>query len=126
MGFFIGVGTFIVPFSLGWMGAGDVKYSGVIGALLGVKLLSRVLFYASVVAGIMAIGSVLVGRCRISVLKTAWTECKIAVLTFGHLLPETVTMRVSRGGYSLPWGVALGAGTILAYFVDRDGHWAGF
>ena len=126
MGFFIGVGTFIVPFSLGWMGAGDVKYSGVIGALLGVKLLPRVLFYASVVAGIMAIGSVLVCRCRISVLKTAWTECKIAALTFGHLLPETVTMRVSRGGYSLPWGVALGAGTILAYFVDREGRWAGF
>ncbi len=126
VGFFIGIGIFIVPFLLGWMGAGDVKYSGMIGAILGVKLLPRVLFYASVVAGLMAIVSILVGRCRTSSLKTAWTECKITALTFGHLLPETVAMRVAQGGYSLPWGVALGAGTILAYFVDREGHWAGF
>lgn len=125
-GFFIGVGMFIVPFSLGWMGAGDVKYSGVIGAMLGVKLLPRVLFYASVVAGIIAIGSVLVGRCRLGFLKTTWYECKIAVLSFGQVLPDAVSVRVSKGANALPWGVALGAGTILAYFVDGEGHWAGF
>jgi prepilin peptidase CpaA len=124
--FFIGIGILFVPFLLGWIGAGDVKYVGVIGAILGIRLLFRALFYASVVSGVMAVACVLVGNLRLGVLKTAWTECKIAALTLGHVLPETVRTRVSRGGQSLPWGVALSAGAILAYFVDREGYWAGF
>jgi prepilin peptidase CpaA len=126
IGFFGGIGIFIIPFSLGWIGAGDVKYFGVIGALLGVKWLPRVLFYSAIAAGIIAIGAVLVGRCRLGFLKSAWIECKIAALSFGRILPETVNTRVSKGAYSLPWGVALSVGTILAYFVDPVGYWAGF
>jgi prepilin peptidase CpaA len=33
LGFFVGVGLLILPFAFGWIGAGDVKYLGVIGAL---------------------------------------------------------------------------------------------
>jgi prepilin peptidase CpaA len=126
MGFFIGIGTLIVPFLLGWIGAGDVKYAGMIGAILGIRLLLRALFYASLVSGVLAVACVFIGNFRLGVLKTAWTECKTAVLTLGHVLPESVRTRLSHGGQSLPWGVALGAGTILAYFVDREGYWAGF
>jgi prepilin peptidase CpaA len=126
LGFFIGVGVFVVPFSLGWIGAGDVKYFGVIGAMLGMKWIPRVVFYSAVVAGIMALGAALIGHCRIGFLKTAWYECKIAVLSFGQILPEGVNVRVSEGAYSLPWGVALSLGTILAYFIDPAGQWVGF
>jgi prepilin peptidase CpaA len=126
LGFFIGVGVFVVPFSLGWIGAGDVKYFGVIGAMLGLNLLPRVFFYSATVAGAMAIISVLMGRYSSNFLKSAWTEWKIAALTFGYIVPETVNVRVSKGAHSLPWGVALGVGTILAHFVDRHGYWAGF
>ena len=126
LGFFIGIGVFVVPFSLGWIGAGDVKYLGVIGAMLGMEWIPRVVFYSAVVAGIMAIGSVLVGHCRMGVLKTAWYECKIAVWSFGQILPEAVNKRVSEGAHSLPWGVALSLGTFVAYFIDPAGQWAGF
>ena len=126
MGFLAGIGIFLVPFALGWLGAGDVKYCGVIGALLGVKWLPRILFYSAMAAGIIAIGAVLIGRCRRGFLKSAWIEYKIAALSFGRILPETVSMRVARGEYSLPWGVALSIGTMLAYFVDPVGYWAGF
>lgn len=126
LGFFIGIGVFVVPFLLGWMGAGDVKYFGVIGAMLGMNWLPRVVFYSTVVAGIMAIGAALLGNCRIGFFKTAWYECKIAVLSFGQILPEGVNVRVSKGAYSLPWGIALSLGTILAYFIDPAGQWAGF
>lgn len=126
LGFVFGIGVFVVPFSLGWIGAGDVKYFGVIGAMLGMKWMPRVVFYSVVVAGIMAIGSVLLGHCRVGFFKTAWYECKIAVLSFGQILPETVNMRVSKGAYTLPWGVALALGTIFAYFIDPTGQWAGF
>jgi prepilin peptidase CpaA len=127
IGFLVGVGTFVIPFALGWIGAGDVKLCGVIGAMLGVKWLPRVLFYSAMTAGIIALASVSVGRYRPGFLKSAWIECKIAALSFGRILPESVNMRVSKGGvYSLPLGVALSVGTILAYFVDPVGHWAAF
>jgi prepilin peptidase CpaA len=89
IGFLGGIGIFIIPFSLGWIGAGDVKYFGVIGALLGVKWLPRVLFYSTMAAGIIAVGAVLVGRCRLGFSKAAWIECKIAALSLGRILPET-------------------------------------
>jgi prepilin peptidase CpaA len=126
IGFLVGVASLIVPFSLGWLGAGDVKYFGVIGAMLGLDLLPRVFFYSAAVAGAMAIMSVLMGRYNLNVLKSAWTEWKIAALSLGYIVPETVNMRVSNGAHALPWGVALGLGTILAHFVDRHGYWAGF
>jgi hypothetical protein len=28
--------------------------------------------------------------------------------------------------YSVPWGVAIAAGTIMAYYLDPSGTWAGF
>src|SRR5436190_23423280 len=40
-----GVGVLIVPFALGWLGAGDVKWLGVGGAVLGVRWIRCVLFY---------------------------------------------------------------------------------
>jgi Flp pilus assembly protein protease CpaA len=126
IGFVAGIGIFIVPFSLGCIGAGDVKYFGVIGALLGVRWLPRVLFYSSIAAGVMAIGAVLVGHCRLGSRNTIWTEWKIAALSFGRVLPESVNTRVAKGAYSVPWGVALSVGTILSYFMDPLGHWAGF
>ncbi len=126
IGFFFGIGILVVPFLFGWIGAGDVKYLGAIGAMLGVKLLPRVLFYASLVSGLMAVTLVLAGHCRISFSKRVWTECKIAALTCGRVLPDNVSVRVSQGGHSLPWGVALTVGTLLAYFVDHEGYWAGF
>ena len=35
LGFVLGVALLFVPFALGWAGAGDVKYLGVVGWLLG-------------------------------------------------------------------------------------------
>ena len=58
LGFIGGIAVFIVPFALGWMGAGDVKYFGVVGALLGVEWLPRVLFYSILTAGVLAVAYV--------------------------------------------------------------------
>ena len=125
-GFAIGVGIFIIPFALGCIGAGDVKCFGVIGALLGVGSLPRVLFYSAIAGGIIAIGAVLAGRCRLRFSSSIWTEFKIAALSLGRILPKGVNVRIAESGYSLPWGVALSAGTIVSYFADPMGYWAGF
>jgi prepilin peptidase CpaA len=125
-GFAAGVGVFIIPFALGYIGAGDVKYLGVIGALLGVGWLPRVLFYSAIAGGTMAIVAMLAGRYRLRFSRSIWTEYKVAALSLGRILPESVNARVAQGGCSLPWGVALSAGTIVSYFADPIGYWAGF
>jgi prepilin peptidase CpaA len=126
LGFIGGIAVFIVPFALGWMGAGDVKYFSVVGALLGVEWLPRVLFYSIVAAGVLAAGHVAIGRFNSGFLKDAWTDCKLAILSFGRMLPDSIGKRTAKGADSVPWGVAIGAGTLVAYYFDPTGRWAGF
>jgi prepilin peptidase CpaA len=126
LGFIGGIAVFIVPFALGWMGAGDVKYFSVVGALLGVEWLPRVLFYSIVAAGVLATGHVAIGRFNSGFLRDAWTDCKLAILSFGRMLPDSIGKRTAKGADSVPWGVAIGAGTLVAYYFDPTGRWAGF
>jgi prepilin peptidase CpaA len=126
LGFIGGIAIFIVPFALGWMGAGDVKYFAVVGALLGVQWLPRVLFYSIVAAGVLAVSHIAVGRFNFGFFKDAWSDCKLVILSFGQLLPDSLCKRTAKGADSVPWGVAIGAGTIMAYYFDPTGRWAGF
>ena len=59
-------------------------------------------------------------------LKDAWTDCKLAILSFGRMLPDSIGKRTAKGADSVPWGVAIGAGTLVAYYFDPTGRWAGF
>jgi Flp pilus assembly protein protease CpaA len=128
LGFIVGIAVFIVPFALGWMGAGDVKYFGVVGALLGVGWLPRILFYSILTAGVLAVGYVVIGRYSSGsgLFGDMWRDWKLAVLSRGRLLPDAISKRTAKGADSVPWGVAIGAGTLVAYYVDPTGRWAGF
>ena len=126
LGFVVGIVIFVIPFSLGWIGAGDVKYFGVVGALLGVQWLPRVLFYSAIVAGVIAVGYVVTGRHKLRFFSGTWADLKIAILTFGRILPAPKNIEASNGSRSVPWGVAFGLGTIFAYYFDPSGSLAGF
>jgi len=126
LGFVGGIAVFIVPFAVGWMGAGDVKYFGVVGALLGVEWLPRVLFYSILAAGVFAVGYVAIGRFNSGFFKGVWTDCKLIILSLGRVLPDSISKRTAKGADSVPWGVAIGAGTLVAYYFDPTGRWAGF
>ena len=124
-GLVVGIAVLILPFALGWMGAGDVKYFGVVGALLGASWLPRVFFYSALVAGLIAISYLGLGLVRLSRFKQSWLDVKVAILSMGQVLPEPV-QRTCEHGDSVPWGVAFAVGTIIAYYVDPNGQWAGF
>ena len=126
LGLLVGIAVLVFPFAFGWIGAGDVKFFGVVGALLGVSWLPRVFFYSALVAGAIAIGYLAAGAASLSRLRSFWIDIKTAALTLGHVLPEPVYMRTGAANGSVPWGVAFAAGTIIAYFADPTGRWAGF
>lgn len=126
LGFLVGIAVLIIPFAFGFIGAGDVKFFGVIGALLGVSWLPRVFFYSALIAGVIAIGYLAIGLASFSRFRTLWPDIKIAVLSFGNVLPDPVYVQNAKKGASVPWGVAFAAGTIIAYYVDPSGQWSGF
>jgi prepilin peptidase CpaA len=126
LGLVIGIAVLILPFAMGWIGAGDVKFFGVTGALLGVLLLPRIFFYSAVVAGLIAVASLLFGKIRFFSFKQIWLDVKIALISVGNVLPAPVRNRVLQRDESIPWGVAFAAGALIAYYVDPEGRWAGF
>jgi prepilin peptidase CpaA len=60
MGLVAGLGIFFLPFAFGFMGAGDVKLMGVIGAALGVRGVVNACIFTSLAGGILAIVLLLV------------------------------------------------------------------
>ena len=123
-GVLTGIFVLMVPFAFGWMGAGDVKFFAAVGALLGYTTLPRVFFYSCIIAGVIALMAMALGQARQMSFKHFWIDCKFMFLSLHGGLPNS-TLRDS-GAYSVPWGVAIGAGTIMAYYVDPSGRWAGF
>ena len=120
----VAIVVLLLPFALGWIGAGDVKLFGAIGALLGLKWLPRVFFYSALASGLIAVGyliSSLSGRVR---FKHLWLDVKLTLLSMGQVIPEPIHKRAHGG--SVPWGVAFSVGTIIAYYFDRTGERAGF
>jgi prepilin peptidase CpaA len=126
LGFITGVGLLIVPFAFGWIGAGDVKYLGVIGMLLGVGMLPRVFFYSALVAGLITVLYFVMGVFHATGFRQQWNEFKTVILSMGRILPEPVVIQSRRQGGSVPWGVAFAIGTVFAYYFDNQGRWAGF
>jgi prepilin peptidase CpaA len=125
-GFVIGVAILIIPFALGWIGAGDVKYFGVVGAFLGVAWLPRVAFYTALAAGTLALAYIIVNGFHSRGLRGSLTDFRLAITSFGHILPDPVRTKIDKGGQGVPWAIAISAGTIIAYYVDPRGVWAGF
>jgi prepilin peptidase CpaA len=126
LGFLIGIAVLIVPFALGWLGAGDVKLFGVVGAFVGFALLSRVAFYSALAAGAIALVYVTVNGFHTLTFKAVLSDFRLAITSFGHILPGPIATKMDKSSHGVPWGVAIGAGTIIAYYLDPRGRWAGF
>jgi prepilin peptidase CpaA len=125
----IGIGILFIPFALRWIGAGDVKFLGVMGAFVGPYLLPRVLWYSILITGGMAIIAVICRRLSMEFLARASVDLKQAMLvlfTFGRGQAESPNVSTARSRQGVPWGVGIGLGTVVAYYLDPAGRWAGF
>jgi len=126
LGLAAGIGIMIVPFALGWLGAGDVKLFGLMGALLGVRWIPRVFFYTGVIGGGLALFTICARGLDHGSFRQLWLDVKIAMMSHGRVMPKAVHQRVQERKKSVPWAVAIGLGACAAYYLDFDGRWAGF
>jgi prepilin peptidase CpaA len=129
IGIGVGIGILFIPFAFRWIGAGDVKFLGVMGGFVGPYLLPRVLWYSVLVTGVMAILSLIFRRLNVDLLRRASQDFKQAMLvflTFGRVQAASANARAGTNRQGVPWGVGIGLGTVVAYYLDATGRWAGF
>jgi prepilin peptidase CpaA len=100
LGLAAGVGLQLIPFSFGWVGAGDVKLFGAIGAIFGISWIPRLFIYSALLGGIVAL------------ISLAFTE--------------EFKYRVFKRKLMIPYGVAIGLAGLVAFYLDPQGTWAGF
>ena len=125
-GFGLGLGIFVLPFILGWLGAGDVKFVGALGAILGAAVIPRVAFYSVLVGCLLALFSLVGKKLSLRVFTRGWSDLKLLLLSRGTVLPEAVGTRSRQGAHTVPYGVAIALGALMARYWDPEGHWAGF
>lgn len=99
----VGLALMLLPFMLGWTGAGDVKLMVAIGAMGGPSFVFQVCLYAAIVGGLMAV-VVLLRRHK---LRAAFTY-----LFLFWRLPGDYRSSLAAG--SIPYAPAIAVGALFA------------
>jgi prepilin peptidase CpaA len=111
LGTTVGVLLFFIPFALGYIGAGDVKLFGAIGAINGGVFVFYTAIYSAIAGGIIAIGYVLMRRqMTLAFAATTTLLRNIPTLWGGRHDPIAIS-----SGIKFPYGIAILAGTIATY-----------
>ena len=106
LGFLVGMLLLFIPYLAGGMGAGDVKFLGALGSLVGFKDILLIFFY-SAVCGLF-----------LSLIWLIFTPGHLKFLiTTGQVLP-TVDKK-----QKVPYGIAISLGTILYIMFGKEGLW---
>lgn len=110
----------MLPFHVfGWMGAGDVKFFGVLGFLLGMKALLPIWVIGSLITGAQAMLVLLSRHWRVQAI-AAWgvTQTWFSNSTFGQRI-----LAARQGRKGLPYAAWLGVGALVVIFNPALMHW---
>ncbi len=111
-----GLGLLFIPYALGGFGAGDVKLMGAIGSLKGAFFAVKVFLAAAITGGILAVLVLLRQKRLLSTLKRIGISLTIFV---GSVFKINTLKSLDKAEFheSLPYGLAIGIGTLMAYLV---------
>lgn len=114
-GFLVGIAILIIPFALGGMGGGDVKFLAAIGAIKGSSFVLHAAVYSAFAGGIMAVCVLLYSGKLLTLLKK-WIFVILDAFAPGVVeMPKIDTKGIDK--QVLPYGVAIGIGAIVALVI---------
>lgn len=113
-GFGIGFGLFLLMFLSGYMGGGDVKLVGAIGALTGYPFIVDAIFFGILAGGSYAVVFLLL-RGKL------WQNLKsVFLFIFGFIAPWRQTHSLKHeDSLKIPYGLCISLGTVTALVVHR-------
>ena len=119
-GLILGVAFFLMPYSLGGMGAGDAKLMGVLGATLGPKGLVNAALIIALAGGVYAMVLLIINRryCKEFIRKNLLVLRTFAVTR--QINPIPVIGQEERP--VLCYGLAIAFGTILYVSLSLGGY----
>jgi len=109
LGLLAGVGLLTLPYLLGGMGGGDVKFMGALGAFLGSYPILNVFLYATLVGGAVALGVAIANKSLVETLKKVWLLLKCIFLFRAPLAGAGLFKK----SIEIPYGIAIGAGAFI-------------
>lgn len=112
----LGFGLLLIPFALGGFGAGDVKLLGAIGALKGPVFVFKVFLGTGLAGGVLAVLVLVKQKRLLSTLKRIGFSMYVF---FGSVFKVNTLKSLDKAEYheSLPYGLAIGIGTLIAFLV---------
>jgi prepilin peptidase CpaA len=112
-GLAVGIGLLLLPFLVGGMGAGDVKFLGALGALLGAYATLNVFLYASILGGFLAVIFALRNR---RLMKSLLNMLHIVTGFFLlRVLPRE--LQLADKNIKIPYGIAIGTGMLCFLLI---------
>lgn len=115
-GFGLGLVLLLLPFALGGVGGGDVKFLAAVGALGGPAFVFKVFLCGALIGGVMALVTLVRSGELRGVLR------KLGRMLYARLLclpaAETLGTLEEVGGSRLPYGVAFGLGVLAVLFFS--------
>jgi prepilin peptidase CpaA len=108
-GLLVGMALLMLPYLLGGMGGGDVKFMGALGALLGSYSVLNVFLYATLIGGAIALVVAIANKRLIDTFKRLWLLFKCIFLFRAPLAGAGLFKK----SIAIPYGLAIGAGTFI-------------
>jgi prepilin peptidase CpaA len=114
-GLLVGMGLLMLPYLLGGMGGGDVKFLGALGAMLGSYSVLNVFLYTTLVGGAIAIVVAIANRSLVEMLKKVWLLLKCIFLFRAPLAGAGLFKK----SLEIPYGLAIGAGAFIYLIAGK-------
>jgi prepilin peptidase CpaA len=114
-GVLLGMGLLMLPYLLGGMGGGDVKFMGALGALLGSYAILNVFLYTTLVGGAIAIVVAIANKSLVETFKKMWLFLKCIFLFRAPLAGAGLFKK----SIAIPYGLAIGTGTLLYLVMGK-------
>ncbi|MCG0274879.1 MAG: prepilin peptidase [Thermosediminibacteraceae bacterium] len=116
-GMILGMLLLLLPFAMGGMGGGDVKLMAVVGAFKGPGFVWNAFLYSAIVGGIFALAAMAAEGKILFRLRSAF----LTLMSFFGFVPRGLNLLDAKpeSSPSLPYAIAIAAGTLLAYLWAR-------
>lgn len=121
MGLFVGFALLFLPYRLGAMGAGDVKFLAAIGAFTGSKSVIMIFLISAVIGGVYSVLAMIrQGTFRKSI---QGIKHRLVYAACAQKLPNEGIIQFSEKSVTIPYGVSLALGTV-GYLFWGGGFYA--